>query len=53
MESQAHPFLSHQLKKSISFRVASNQGFLMSSDDLVTSGKFLGSGMKQENSEPD
>ena len=37
----------------ISLRVAFGQGLFMFSDNLVTSEKFLGSGMKWETSEPD
>ena len=37
----------------ISLRVAYNQGFLIFSDNFVTSAKKLGSGMKWEASEPD
>ena len=36
----------------ISLRVAFNQGFLIFSDNFVTSAKFLGYGMKWETSEP-
>ena len=41
------------IKLSIYFRVTFRQGFFMSSDNFVTSEKFLGSGMKWETSEPD
>ena len=34
------------------FWVTFSRGLFMSSDNLVTSAKFLGSGMKWENSEP-
>ena len=37
----------------IYFLVAFSQGFFMSSDNLVNSEKFVGSGMKWETSEPD
>ena len=37
----------------IYLRFAFSQGFLMFSDDFVTSAKFLGSGLKWETSEPD
>ena len=37
----------------IFLRVSFSQGFFMFSDNLVTSEKFLGSGMKLENSEPE
>ena len=37
----------------ISLRVAFSQGFLIFSDNFVTSEKFLGSGMKWETYEPD
>ena len=37
----------------ISLRVSFNQGFLIFSDNFVTSAKFLGSVMKWETSEPD
>ena len=37
----------------IYLRVAFNQGFLIFSDNFVTSANFLGSGMKWETSEPD
>ena len=55
VESQARPFLDHQLKKYdcwlkvlIFFRVAWSQGFLMSSDNLVASAKFRGPGKSKK-----
>ena len=41
------------IKLVIYFRVAFIQGFLMYYDNLITSAKFLGYGMKTEPSDPD
>ena len=60
MELQVHLHFGPQLENSdywLDFlslwEFAFSQGFFILSDNFVTSEKFLGSGMKWENSEPD